>query len=36
VGLLANAASPDPGLVEDLEAVLDEVGLIPDDPWAPS
>lgn len=36
LGLLANAASPDPGFAEDMEAVLDEVGPAPDDPWAPS
>jgi hypothetical protein len=34
LGLLANAASPDPDFVEDMEAVLDEVGPPPDDPWA--
>lgn len=36
LGLLANAASPDPGFAEDMEAVLDDVGPPPDDPWAPS
>jgi hypothetical protein len=36
LGLLANAASPDPGFAEDMEAILDEVGPAPDDPWAPS
>lgn len=34
--LLANAASPDPGFAEDMEAVLGEVGPAPEDPWAPS
>ncbi|HEY1643083.1 MAG TPA: hypothetical protein VGG35_20500 [Streptosporangiaceae bacterium] len=34
--MLANAASPDPDFVEDMEAVLGEVGPSPDDPWAPS
>ena len=33
--LLANAAPPDPGFAEDMEAVLGEVGPSPDDPWAP-
>jgi hypothetical protein len=36
LSLLANAALPDPGFAEDMEAVLDEVGPSPEDPWAPS
>jgi hypothetical protein len=36
LGLLANAARPDPGFAEDMEAVLGEVGPAPEDPWAPS
>jgi hypothetical protein len=36
LALLANAASPDPEFAEDMEAVLGEVGLAPEDPWAPS
>lgn len=34
--LLAQAAPPDPGFAEDMEAVLDTVGSAPTDPWAPS
>jgi hypothetical protein len=36
LGLLANAALPDPGFAEDMDAILAEVGSSPDDPWAPS
>lgn len=36
LSLLANAAPPDPGFAEDLEAVLGEVGSATEDPWAPS
>jgi hypothetical protein len=36
LGLLAGAALPDPGFAEDMEAVLAEVGPVPDDPWAHS
>lgn len=36
LGLLANAALPDPAFAEDMEAVLGDVGPSPDDPWAPS
>ena len=31
--LLANAAPPDPGFADDMEAVLADVGPVPDDPW---
>lgn len=34
--LLAGAALPDPGFADDMEAVLADVGPIPDDPWARS
>ena len=34
--LLAMAAPPDAAFAEDMEAVLDEVGPVPDDPWARS
>jgi hypothetical protein len=34
--LLANAAAPDPGFAEDMEAVLGSVGAAPSDPWARS
>jgi hypothetical protein len=34
--LLAGAALPDPGFAEDMEAVLAEVGPVPEDPWARS
>lgn len=33
---LAQAASPDPDFARDMEAVLNEVGPAPADPWAPS
>jgi hypothetical protein len=36
LALLANAAPPDPGFAEDMEAVLDSVGGAPSDPWARS
>jgi hypothetical protein len=36
LGLLANAALPDPGFADDMEAVLADVGPVPDDPWARS
>jgi hypothetical protein len=36
LGILAGAASPDPGFADDLEAVLRNVGHVPDDPWARS
>jgi hypothetical protein len=34
--LLADAAPPDPGFADDMEAVLADVGPAPDDPWAHS
>ena len=34
--LLAEAALPDPGFADDMEAVLADVGPAPDDPWARS
>jgi hypothetical protein len=34
LGLLANAAPPDPDFAEDMEAVLGDVGSGPEDPWA--
>ena len=34
--LLAGAAAPDPGFADDMEAVLADVGPVPDDPWARS
>jgi hypothetical protein len=33
LGLLAEAALPDPGFADDMEAVLADVGTTPDDPW---
>jgi hypothetical protein len=36
LGLLAGAALPDPGFAEDMEAVLQDVGPTPDNPWAQS
>jgi hypothetical protein len=33
---LAAAASPDPAFAEDMEAVLADIGPLPDDPWAHS
>ena len=35
LGLLANAAPPDPEFAEDMEAVLGEFGPAPEDLWAP-
>lgn len=34
--LLADAAMPDPGFADDMEAVLADIGPTPDDPWARS
>lgn len=34
--LLAGAALPDPGFADDMEAVLADIGPVPDDPWARS
>ncbi len=34
--LLTNAALPDPDFADDMEMVLDTIGPIPGDPWAPS
>jgi hypothetical protein len=34
--LLADAALPDPGFADDMEAVLADIGPTPDDPWARS
>lgn len=34
LGLLADAALPDPCFADDMEAVLADVGPTPDDPWA--
>jgi hypothetical protein len=34
LSLLTRAAPPDPGFAEDMEAVLDDVGPVPADPWA--
>jgi hypothetical protein len=36
LGMLANAAPPDPAFAGDMEAVLADVGPVPDDPWARS
>jgi hypothetical protein len=36
LGLLAGAALPDAGFADDMEAVLSDVGPLPDDPWAHS
>jgi hypothetical protein len=36
LGLLAEAALPDPGFADDMEALLADIGPVPDDPWAPS
>jgi hypothetical protein len=36
LSLLAQAGAPDPAFAEDMEAVLDAVGPVPDDPWARS
>jgi hypothetical protein len=36
LGLLIGAALPDPGFADDMEAVLSDIGRLPDDPWARS
>jgi hypothetical protein len=36
LALLAAAARPDPDFADDMEAVLADVGPLPDDPWARS
>ena len=36
LGLLAGAAPPDPGFADDMEAVLAQIGPVPNDPWARS
>jgi PHD/YefM family antitoxin component YafN of YafNO toxin-antitoxin module len=36
LGLLADAARPDPDFADDMEAVLADVGPAPDDPWVRS
>jgi hypothetical protein len=36
LGLLIGAARPDPGFADDMEAVLADIGSLPDDPWARS
>ena len=36
LGILANAAPPDPSFAADMEKVLGTVGPAPGDPWAPS
>jgi hypothetical protein len=36
LGLLAAAAMPDPRFADEMEAVLADVGPLPDDPWARS
>lgn len=36
LALLAQAAPPDREFVEDMEAVLDDVGPVPAEPWAQS
>lgn len=36
LSLLAQTAPPDPAFAEDMEAVLETVGPMPDDPWARS
>jgi len=36
LSLLTQAAPPDPAFADDMEAVLDAVGPVPSDPWAPS
>jgi hypothetical protein len=36
LALLTQASPPDPAFAEDMEAVLNTVGPVPADPWAPS
>lgn len=36
LALLAAGPPPDPGFAEDMEAVLADVGSMPEDPWARS
>jgi hypothetical protein len=36
LALLAQAAPPDPAFAEDMQAVLETVGVTPPDPWAQS
>jgi hypothetical protein len=36
LALLAAGPTPDPGFAEDMEAVLADVGSVPEDPWARS
>jgi hypothetical protein len=36
LGLLIAAALPDPAFADDMEAVLADIGPLPDDPWARS
>jgi hypothetical protein len=36
LGVLADAALPDAGFADDMEAVLADIGPAPDDPWARS
>lgn len=36
LALLAAGPAPDPGFAEDMEAVLADVGSVPEDPWARS
>lgn len=36
LGLLAEAALPDPGFADDMKAVLADTGPVPDDRWARS
>jgi hypothetical protein len=36
LSLLTHAAPPDPGFADDMEAVLEDVGPVPADPWAQS
>lgn len=36
LGLLANAASPDPDFADDMEAIIGSVGSTPANPWAHS
>jgi hypothetical protein len=36
VAILAGAPLPDPAFGDDMEAVLESIGRVPVDPWAPS